>query len=331
MKYRFALALLLVLLSGGFAVADYHFAEGYYWQNGVAYNRRIEYSDYYYHCGQYVPRYYSYVYTPVVKAIDPQAYDAEAQLLNIAAARDRVEGKLRQANQKHAAFLEKVDKLGLSGNFYWQNYGIAPQGPAYAAKSLQYGNYGAQGNTVYGYSYNQVADLYGTLDLNTLFQQSASLTKGAQGLADQANQGFTGTLNTVITGANRAEEIKQQGIAAQRVLEASKAAPQGTVRTQIQGLAPDTMPRLDTGPPTGVQARTKPALIREALCAKCHSGANKKGGFDITKYNELSEEHQRYVISIITTADDKFRMPKKDDGSPGTKVSKDYIKAFLEP
>lgn len=329
---RFVFVLLLCLFSGGVAVAleedGYVFNEGYWWKDGVAYSRNKEYYGYVSYYGYSYPRYYYYSYTPAVANINPQALDADAKLLDIAAARDRTEGKVRLANQKHAAFLEKVDKLGLAGNFSWQGYGAAIPGPAYGNKSLFYGSYGFNGNTPYGYTYNQVADLYGTLDPNVLFQQSASLTKGAQGLAGQANTEFNNLLKTATDGMNRAAEIREQGIAAERVLNASKAAPQAKVITQGSGVG--TAPAQSQ--PQGVIALPNAAqATRNALCASCHSAQNKKGGFDVTKWGELTPDQKMYVVNIVTTADEKHRMPRKEDGGVGPKVTLQQLEAFLKP
>lgn len=338
-------AILILALLMGFAFPlhatsedGFTFSEGYWWKGGTAYSRQrvnwgpwIYPSHYYGYSFTPYQAYYYYEYTPAVKQIDSTAPDAESKLLDIAAARDRIEGRVRLANQKHAAFMEKVDKLGLGGNFTWQNYGIAPQGPSYGGslpgipKSFFYGNFGANGNTVYGY--NAISQAYNQLDPNILFQQSSTRAQSALELGKQANTEANSLISSALAPLGQAATIQAEGIARARVLEASKGAPQSTTVIQGQGLAPVApaiMPKIAVG-----SNLTAAQQVRFEACASCHSGPNAKAKFDIAMFDKFGPEDRMHVLNLLVTDDDSKRMPRKVDGS-ADRLPFEKFKAFLQ-
>jgi hypothetical protein len=51
---------------------------------------------------------------------------------------------------------------------------------------------------------------------------------------------------------------------------------------------------------------------------------------DITTFGEMTDDQKSYLISIVTTNDDKSRMPRSADGGPGPKVTIQQLEAFLK-
>lgn len=172
--------------------------------------------------------YYRWVYHPVqVAEYKPPEVPSYApgwrnRLLDIAQGRDKLEGQLRTAALDHGAYVSALQALGLNGNFRLAGYGAAPSYPSYAPPH-NYAPYVApQGQTVMGYSYSTVKDLYGQDSLNTLYQQASRLTSNAQTLAGQANSDFSNLVSQ--EGGNRARvaEVLAAGQAAVAALNAAR-------------------------------------------------------------------------------------------------------------
>src|SRR5262249_35567741 len=114
----------------------------------------------------------------------------QKQLLHIAEERDRIEGRLRLQAQDFQSYLQGIKTLGLENNFHWQNYGQSVPYSPYAtpyAQSQRQGPYGSQGNTLYGYTFSTIRDLYGDTSQSSMFQQQAKLAEGLQQLAGQSD------------------------------------------------------------------------------------------------------------------------------------------------
>lgn len=300
---------------------------GYWWKEGVPYTRqRIDYTENYYYCGRWVPKYfYYYKYTKAydvntVKATDP---DYRTKLLEIAKQRDRIEGDIRKSAAQHNEFIEAVQALGFTSNFTWQGYGVAP---TYASPlRYQVGNFGVNASTIYGVS--QYAEAYNPYDPNIDAQQSAAVAKGAQAYAESATAGFNARANIFATGIQRAAEIEATGRASERALIAARAAPQTrtttTVITPNPSDVPDVMPKVSVG--------TRAPFTAASECMACHSGSNVQGKFDVTAWKTLTEDQKFSVVrSRLLTNDLDKRMPRKEDGSAGHRLSARKIKEFLE-
>lgn len=291
-----SLLALLVLVPAPIANADsypngyttpagytYNTGDGHWYNGGIAYRRSQIYypSTYSYHlnngCYSYTQNpstyYYSYslAYPATYSAPSAPAYTPpatpqygtgwRAQLLDLARARDKVEGEMRKADLDHRAYLDAIQALGLNGNFRWSGYGnysVTPRlplplipgyqpsyplsyQPNYSGQTgYSYGaqyNYGAplSANTVYGYSVNSLRDQYGTTDLNLLYQQAARLTQNAQSLAGQAGSDFSGLVGDAGNNAARVAEILSRARAAQIALEAANLPPSSRTVTSSSG------------------------------------------------------------------------------------------------
>lgn len=318
---RFILTIFLLLTGSVASAADYAYEGGHYYRNGVAHTR-TSYDYGYWVYDNYRCKYIWYAdvrydYAPV--KLDVTAVDFEQQLLAIASGRDKVEGKLRLQAQTHQTRLELVDKLGLSGNFRWENFGV---GSGYMIRqypgAYHSGHYGASGNTVYGSAQIgtlQYSDWYGAFDPNIAAQQSAMLAKGAQDLAITSNTGFNALAALFAEGSTKSAQIIAQGISAKMTLDATKAAPQGSSIQQRIEPAPLMMPREEGG--AAALSTGKVPFAAAQSCMGCHSGAKPQGSFDVTKWHSYSAKQQRGVITLHLMAEkDELVMPRTEDGKP---------------
>lgn len=337
MKAFFAL-LTILLLSGlawatvnGYQQHGYTYWDGYwYWGNDAYTLRYVPVASYTasYGCSTCAPvlqAVYSYhhTYTPV--PVSTPTYTTpgwRAKLLDIAAARDTNEHKIRASAFEHAYFKEAVGVLGLQGNFHLQNYGVSPFAPGYSAYganqygSLQLSTAGAQGSTVYGYSLNTIQSVYGDANLGQLYQQANRLAENAQALAGRATTDFSGLVGQ--EGSNRAKvaEILAKSQAIREMLQSMegsgsktetkifsyevKPGPDG--KMNIQRIEGTPEPRMSDRAGWETSARTK--------CFQCHGSGKKEGGFDVQLYPSMSPEQKRHVIGRLTTSDPNKRMPK---------------------
>jgi len=281
----------------------------------------------------------------------------QKQLLDIAAARDKVEGRLRTQAADFQQYLQGLKALGLEGNFHIQNYGQSvPYAGGYGngtpyAQSNQ-NQYRQPGSTIYGYTYDTIKSLYGDTSMNTLYQQAGRLTEGAQQLAGQAGTQFNQAVANEGNNRSRVAEILAYGQARKMALDSShpQIAPeertqehredrietqgqgQGQVQQQGQGqgqaqsLGPDgraavTMPRADG-------AVTWPAVAVER-CASCHGGGKKEGGFEIAAYEKMTPDAKARVWARLTSPDPDKRMPRAKDGSAGKPLTPAEFKLFV--
>jgi hypothetical protein len=333
--------------TNGFVDGYYTYRDGYWWYAGCAYTRVKVWdpqSYYYDACGRAypyartwhweysqvasAPTYTTPAYTPAVSSSDPHW---KGKLLDIAAARDRGEIELRKTSVDHAAFLQSVQALGLQGNFAIQGYGQALLYPGFALPGFAhgtaaYGNanlgtFGANADALYGYSYNQLREAYGELNMNTLYQQAARNTQTAQALGGQAHTEFSGLVGQAGDNQARIAEILAKAQAAKIALDA--ANPQASSKTQTSTTIVGSTP---AAPATGVAAAAATAGDDGALfmrnvvsprCLACHSGGNLKGGLDLTGYLSFPPEKKDLVRERVYASDPARRMPRGKDGGPG--------------
>lgn len=353
------LIVLLALFLGGMALAPspaaasdycngycedgYTYRDGYWWKGGCAYCREKVY--WYDRCGHC---YYYWRYSKVpfaervvertvetVKSSDP---DWRGKLLDIAAARDRTQGEIQKGQAEQNYFVQAVGALGLTGNFNIQNYGAFPLGGT-LGQSFQLSAAGVQGNTVYGYQgYNQTADLYGSTDMNALYQQASRLTQNAQTLAGQAATDFSGLATQA--GGNHAKvaEILAKGQAVQAMAKAITADPSAHVETRTfafrVGPGEDGKVKVEPVEPgnvaVNVQATAKQfQALAAARCASCHTGQEAKGKFQIAQYVSLAPAAKAKVWERLVAPDGMKRMPRAKDGGPGHMLAPAEIALFL--
>jgi hypothetical protein len=287
-----------------------------------------------------------YTFTPVPVPVLVTSADPEwrTRLLEIAATRDKYEARLRASSNEHNQFLESVRELGFSGNFAIQNYGAAPSlaNPYrfvgnYQLANLQTGNFGAQGNTLYGYyGYNYIADFYGKTDDTILLQQAAALAKDGQGYAAQGVQGAYGLIDRA--GARRAQvaEVIARGQTASQVYHATQPTGSAHVEVKESVTGPAPLPRFM--PPADMPQPNPNAFsaVRKAAvqaCIQCHGEDPKTNhGYSVVRHWSLQPEAQDYVASLLTKdpSDPKF-MPRRQDGSPGNQLPTQLIMEFLSP
>jgi hypothetical protein len=333
----------------GYVSEGYTYHDGYWYYNNVPYTRSGTYysTPGYYSCGYYYPgtsytkysytRYYppAATYPQQAAAVDYKSGDWRSKLLDIAKARDEYEGQLRKAALEQLQYMEAVKALGLQGNFNYQNYGINPMAyGGYGYGNLNVGNYGINGNTAYGYTFSQLAQSYGSTDLNVLYQQAASLAKGAQDLGGQATTQFGQLAEQAGGNAARVAEILAQGKAAADALANARPAPSTTTVTQVQGVTQQQQQVQQSGQQQGGQAAQAGTHARGVAsltpgqqkaaqsCIRCHSGDAPKGKFDVAAYFQGRYDRQANlaVLGHVTSdpKQDASHMPRLDNGGAGT-------------
>ena len=269
--------------------------------------------------------------------------------MDIAKQRDYNEGELRKLTVEQASFLEGVQALGLNGNFHIQGFGQPLAYPGYGYgfnynspyrhNVFNYGNYGLNGQTVYGYTYNSLKEAYGTTDMNVLYAQANKLAQNAQALGGQATTEFRDLVGAAGTNQSRVAEILARARAAEIALRATE--PQSSVRvetsereTASDGGESTTRESNRSSISSGQQQlNATPAEIHNAWkqsvelsgCLSCHSGATKKGGFDVTLYPTFNREQRQKVLSRLVTDDETKRMPRTKDGNAGRRLTDEEL------
>ena len=343
---KLTLAAIAALVFGLFTISslkadDFTFRDGFWWSGGAAYTRTqvwnpVTYTRDYYGRLYANPQtyYWSYARVPViVKKVQLPAKAPvgwRTQLLELAKQRDLYEGKMRLLAVDQKAYIDSIAALGLTGNYKWEGYGTSGYGSQslYSSRST---SYGASGLTQYGYSVKSVREMYGETNLNTLYQQSARLTAGAQALAGKANTEFSGLVSAAGDNAARVAEILAQAEAAERALKAARLPASTKETTTITGSGTAALP-----PPRPVEEDLSIAAATDFLktvgiprCASCHSGNTIKGGFDILKYPTMTDEAKSKVWERIITKDETKRMPRLASGAVGPKLTPAEQKKFF--
>lgn len=340
-----------VVLVNGFVADGYTFNNGYWYQGDQAFTRQLwtqpgyyTYSGYCGSCRTWVAGYDFYRYTPVQLVVQyqqtapslPSYRDPgwRGKLLDIAAHRDKIEGTIRQGAFEQQYFMEAVNGLGLSGNFRMNNYGASPPYSQYQAQYGSVTNFGANGQTAYGYSYNTLAQLYGGSDLNTLYQQAAQLGHGVQRAASEAQAGFQTLVGAEGQNRARVAEILARGQMAEQILKAL-VTPSATVETKgfsfrigPQGVI-EKVEDQTVDPATRQKVKEMWVDLAKNRCASCHTGPEAKKGFDIATYPSFSPARKQEVLKRLTTTDDKVLMPRNQDGSAGARLTSDELRLFL--
>ena len=293
--------LLVLLLPSVSRGSDYVLAsDGYYWLDSVAYTRTYVNGHSYYSGGRcyWSPGYYSYSKVVINKpATNPNDWRQEIAK----AARERLE---------HQNFLESLKFAGLDAPRTAVNYGVGGYG------SLQIGNYGVSGNTIYGtqQSLISLSDVYNSGDLATFYQQASRLAENAQSLAGQANLSFSDRLAQYQAGQAKVAEIVALGqlLQSMRTQSATKTEAKLEFKFNKDGkleVLPE--PKVEDG---DVFKKWNTSAQR---CSNCHFGVreNIKGGFDISTFPRMTRDQQMAVIGrLMLPKSDPKHMPK--DGTP---------------
>lgn len=346
----------------GFVNSDgYTWHDGYWWYGSNAYTRVwVAPTAGYWRCGIYYPGatgYWSY-YFDHAGQLAATTYSAlsytdpawRSKILDLAAQRDKYELDARRTSVEQAAFERSIAALGLTGNFAIAGYGQAVAYPAlgaFANSHALYGNgygatpnlgtYGANADSLYGYSFSQVKEAYGTTDLNALYQSASRLAKGAQDLGGQATSDFSALVEQAGNNQARVAEILAKAQAAAIALNAANPQPStkttttstvtgsaanvGTAGSTVQTtVAPGTTPPPDPQAAAAASQADMANFMRTVAipsCGSCHSGKTVKGGFDIMSYPTLDATAKAKVWGRVFSLDPEKRMPRAADGGPG--------------
>lgn len=282
------------------------FYDGNYHYHNAGY-----YKGTYYPAGNYAWRNGGWVAQPSYNQTPP---NWKSQLLELAKARE-----------EYKEFNDALKSMGLTGT----TSGFSqPNFSNYTNANANLGTYGANGSTIYGYSYSTVKDLYGSTDLNTLFQQAQRLAQNAQTLGSQATQDFQTAVSQEGNNRSRVAEILAKGQAASQALQSAQGNGITTTSTttqfkidngkQIQSTTNQTVPRQQQTQAASAtqqgQARITPEFAQLATikCLKCH-GADKnkiEGKFDVRNYPDMSVSDKEKVWQRLMTKDEGQLMPK---------------------
>lgn len=274
----------------------------YYWE-GVPYSRTFVAGYYavdHRGCRTWVPGYYSYAKVVVAAKAATNPNDWRQQLL-----------KIKQEQVEHQNYLDSLRFLGLD----------APQKQItslYGQASVQVGNYGVNGTTIYGLS--SLNDVYGSDFLGIGLQQYNRGLDRVQDLHGSALAGLGQLLST--EGANRARvaEIVAVGQLLQSLRQEGKLEAKSEFKFKLtpEGKAEliPVEPKQDVFKEWNKQANEK--------CASCHFGdrASLKGGFDISTWPGLpASKKMDIAVKYLLTTDQTKIMPRTSDGKPGTPIS----------
>jgi hypothetical protein len=271
-------------------------------------------SSYYYPSYSYGYSYYpSYSYAPAYQA---PAYAAPAQ--TIAYSKDWKTEALEIARQQndYQDFLKVAGALGLNVN------------GAPVAQQAGYGYNAAppvQGDTVFGYTVQQLQAFYGDNSRLVTGQQLARTVDGARELHHDLAVGQLAIAQADTSRLAVVAEILARGTAASQVARSAGKAvepqPQTITQTTIQG----------NGGQVVQQAATQDSWTNaKSACVACHSGATALGKFDVN--SEWTKAQKATVWERITTADQSKFMPRdlKDRTKPGPALTPEQFAEFYK-
>lgn len=254
----------------------------------------------YYYCGQcYYRSYQQPTYTRYYPP-EPVSYrdpDYLSKLGDIALQRDKAVLEILKDRARLVNYKEAVDALGLTGNFRIEGYGAnLPGYPAqpYIPQSYQVGAHGAQGSTVYGYSFSQIVDLYGD---NSVALGIQALGKANQGAQQTATDVAAIIGEVVDRQGDRMERFASILAKAKAVETAVKAFDENKIRIETKGHGTAAVPHGFHKQAAKLTEEGFFNLVRQD-CGKCHFGDQNKGGFGIN--HMLKDEWRAKVWAYIT-------------------------------
>jgi hypothetical protein len=331
-------------------------ANGYYTYGASAqlYYRSQEYISGYWSCGVYYPGYYRYRYFPYNGppiSYQPPAFPAFKKF----DWKEAVE-KWKLEKLDHESYLQVQRELN-AGSPPIGGYGFDPSKGTLYGNAYQSLSFGAQGNTVYGYpvgpnsySLSRALDFYGDTNALAMHQISGQLVNNLTSATGQAMNGHQQILDKfegnrarfaqeAIGGANAL--VKAQGMAI--LLDALKQAFANPPAQQVNGFSFKFVPSANGGMKMmrgeeGVTREQRKMLdaqfteLFQAKCAACHSGNNRKGGFDLQVYQQMTVEQKSAApngpwFRIVTPDQDKV-MPRAPGGGPGERLLPDEVRIF---
>lgn len=322
----FCLLLDAVLVFG----SEYTFANGYYWSGGKAFTRSTVAS--YDARGCLV---HSYQYTPYVSPtlnvtnVTHETPNWRAKLLEIAEYREKSEAKLRASQVEHQEYMDALKALGLKGGASYTTTSVDAYG--YSQRTAP------QGATVFGY--NEIADVYGNVDLGDLYQSAirlaessnrygAEATSGTQKLIDNFGDRAQGLLSQQLAIAEI--QAKTAGVtnAARALGDAIKAESRLHVEKRTAGPTPTPSPPEPGGSPILDEPSAKGAAndsygnltaLFNTKCVSCHGGKTTEAGLSLTDLGKIDPATVKKIRGRIVHMDPDKRMP------PGKPLSQDEI------
>lgn len=246
--------------------------------------------------------------------------DWKTELLRVAEKRD-----------EYAAYSAALRAMGVSpppAGGFTPPPGVGMGGGYGVNYNANLGTYGANGSTLYGYTFNSVKDLYGDTSMASLFQQAAQLAQNAQALGGEAAQQFQASVSKEGENRSRVAEILARSQAAATALRAAQGSEshQSTTITRVE-------PQPQQGPPTARmgnanQQQADPAFVKLATekCLRCHGGDKTEGGFDIRRYGQMSlkDKVEGVIPRLMLGKSEEKHMPK--GGEP---LTPDELRLFL--
>lgn len=300
-------SVIFILFSATIASAG----DRYYRSGGYCYSYTPNYS--YYTPSYYTPNYY---YQPTYTVPTPTYVPTQTVINNNTDWRTQVL-KYKEKVDDLTAFQQTMSALGVRTD---QQY-LAPQ--AYLG-----------GQTAYGYSFNTTKDIYGSLDLNILFQQASQANKSALQLGGESNNGFQSLVGQVSNNqlefakeTAKIEEVRAKTLGVATALIAANAQPSSKITASGNLLVPNGQNLVQNNQ---VAQNGNFQNILNARCATCHTGPQAKSSLDVTKWGSLTEAQREECRDRIISTDLKRHMPRDEKTQqpiqlPGVEIKQFFI------
>jgi mono/diheme cytochrome c family protein len=323
---------LILLLASAASASDYTFSNGYWWKDGQAFTRSLVQT--YDARGCIVNSYKYSLYSapaPSVLNVTHETPNWRAKLLEIAEYREKSEAKLRASAIEHQEYMDALKALGLKGSH-----------GGYTTTSIDAYGYSQrtapQGATVFGY--NEIADVYGNVDLGELYQSAirlaessnrygAEATNGTQKLIDNFGDRAQGLLSQQLAIAEINAKTAGVTNAARALGDAIKAESRLHVEKRTVGpQSPPAPPQPSSSPildePTAKDSLNDLASLVQVKCFSCHGGKTTEAGLNLGDLTKLDEPAVAKILARITSANPEKRMP------PGKPLSTEELRLFFE-
>lgn len=233
---------------------------GFYWSNGQAYTRSLVSEGYYYRQGCYT------YYAPAKYEYTPVINRADFwELIGTAVVADK----------ENASRLEALRLLGYSG-----------QSNAYGGYSQTLAFYG-QTAAVYNPRFAE------PVDANALLQNYLLGVREVNAAGADALNGAKAVASQV------AEQDAQSQYRAFILKLAETARPSATVKTEVRTQQSTNLPTV-VQPNVHALGRAEVPAVAQASCLQCHSGANAKGGLDMSDWGKLTpKQYGRMTARVM--------------------------------
>jgi mono/diheme cytochrome c family protein len=326
--------LLMMLAAGILQASEYTFSNGWWWKDGHAFSRSaVQTLD---ARGCLVTSYRYAPYVAPAAAVTPETADWRSKLLEIAEAQKRSEAKLRQSAIEHQEYMEALKALGLNGSQTGYTTTQSLDAYGYSQRTAP------QGATVFGY--NEIADVYGNVDLGELYQSAIRLaegsnrygseaTNGAMKLVDQFGDRAQGLLSQQLAIAEINAKTAGVTNAARALGDAIKAESRLHIEKRTEGPGPPKPTPHHGGSPILDEPNAKAAAnesydnltaLVNSKCVSCHGGKTNEAGLNLTDLGKLDDSAVAKILARVTSANSEKRMP------PGKPLETEELRLFFE-